>query len=215
MQRLNGIVGDSFGTVTTSTNVPQKLPGAAVRSENSRTATTEERKKHMVQLAEMGVAIPDEYRREMALAGDWQVLSETSVGPNQSQDDEANPKARLAGVHKRKLPGLEEGDEGNDGTVKRGWGSRVKAYPGSQEFGEDVESLLRRPRSQEATEPSVKEEPGIKNEEGQEAKDSGPGEDQTLESEQVVSVRDAVPPTQVVFKKRKTKAIRQSSTIAS
>ncbi|KAF1814332.1 hypothetical protein P152DRAFT_413039, partial [Eremomyces bilateralis CBS 781.70] len=39
--------------------------------ERPRQATTEERKRQMAQLAEMGVAVPEEFRGEMAMAGEW------------------------------------------------------------------------------------------------------------------------------------------------
>ncbi|KMU87580.1 hypothetical protein CIHG_05973 [Coccidioides immitis H538.4] len=70
----------------------------------------EQRKRQMEQLAEMGVAIPEEFRPEMALAGEWKTVSETLVTDSTGRDTAAMVK----GVRKRKLDGQEEGEEGEE-----------------------------------------------------------------------------------------------------
>ena len=53
----------------------------------------------MAQLADMGVAIPEEYRRDMALAGDWQT---TSVKVIRDDNENGKPATKSIGVRKRK-----------------------------------------------------------------------------------------------------------------
>lgn len=92
----------------------------------------------MAQLAEMGVAIPQEYRADMALAGEWQTLSETKI---ESQD--AAGAAKSIGVRKRKLEGDEEEEEhAREQSARKGWGSRTRTYPGAQDSDEDLDALL-------------------------------------------------------------------------
>lgn len=101
-------------------------------------ATIEDRKKQMAQLAEMGVAVPEEFRAEMALAGDWQTTSVTTIEPKQGLDG----PTMSVGVRKRKHEGEEEEDEhAPEPVVNKGWGSRVRQYPGAQE-DEGLDDLL-------------------------------------------------------------------------
>ncbi|TPX25612.1 hypothetical protein DIZ76_011067 [Coccidioides immitis] len=108
----------------------------------------EQRKSQMEQLAEMGVAIPEEFRPEMALAGEWKTVSETLVTDSTGRDTAAMVK----GVRKRKLDGQEEGEEGEEdetsGVVpdqqrpRKVWGSTFKSHPGLGEDDEELEALL-------------------------------------------------------------------------
>jgi hypothetical protein len=92
----------------------------------------------MAQLAEMGIAIPDEYRGDMSLAGEWQTLSETKI-------EDLEGAAKSIGVRKRKHDGDEEDEEDEGGNpserlVSKGWGSRMRVYPGAQN-DDDEEGL--------------------------------------------------------------------------
>lgn len=99
----------------------------------------EERKKQIAQLADMGVAIPQEFRADMALAGEWETLSETKIESAEGLEG----AARSIGVRKRKHEGDEEEDEHAPEPLERkGWGSRMKTYPGAQGDDEDLDALL-------------------------------------------------------------------------
>ncbi|CAG8224439.1 unnamed protein product [Penicillium salamii] len=103
-----------------------------------RMATAEERKKQIAQLAEMGVAVPEEYRADMALAGEWQTTSETRVEPQQGLEG----PTKSIGVRKRKHEGEDEEDEpAPEMVVNKSWGSRLKQYPGAQD-DRDLDDLL-------------------------------------------------------------------------
>lgn len=118
----------------------------------TRQANPAERKAQLAQLAAMGVVVPEDYRREMAMAGDWQTLSETPIYEDSvnKEEDVKDVKSSLAtsdpsrinfGVRKRKFEGQEEEEEAAGRVVRKGWGSKTKAYPESN--GDlDLDALL-------------------------------------------------------------------------
>ena len=101
-----------------------------------------ERKRQMAQLADMGIAIPEEYRGEMAMAGNWRVVSQKEI-----RDPEPDVPLGV-GVRKRKYEGEEEEEEEEEEEagatgVKRGWGSTLKNFPGDQALDpSELQSLL-------------------------------------------------------------------------
>jgi hypothetical protein len=94
-----------------------------------------QRKQQLAQLAEMGVSIPDEFRPDMAMAGEWQVTSERIV---EADEGEKKPEARALGVRKR-VPDEEEAEEIE--TKKRRWGSTYRTHPAEEDNG-DLDGLL-------------------------------------------------------------------------
>ncbi|RAL02517.1 putative formin binding protein [Aspergillus ibericus CBS 121593] len=116
----------------------------------------------------MGVAIPDEYRREMALAGEWQTVAEKVVQP---QDDAKSSQS--LGVRKRKHEERDEEEEAAkreaERFVSKGWGSRVRQYPGAPE-DTDLDALLESTKDIKKAKPST-------------TKDLDPKPDPTLEKE--------------------------------
>ena len=148
--RLNGVVtsGGGASSGTTSTNTTSS---AAARNAPPKQATLEERKRQMKQLADMGVAVPDEFRREMGMAGDWQTVKVTRV--ERPPTDEDSKDAVAFGVRKRKFEDQEEeeailgtGDaEAAEVRKNRSWGARMKKFPGSGKKGgndDDLDALL-------------------------------------------------------------------------
>lgn len=126
VERLRQAV--SGETSTDKDNAKGKAPPAPKFTE--RPASLEERKKQMAQLVAMGVAVPQEFRADMALAGDWETTSETRIEVKQGLEG----PTRSVGIRKRKLEGEEEGDEhAPEPIVNKGWGSRMRQYPGAQE----------------------------------------------------------------------------------
>jgi hypothetical protein len=94
--------------------------------------TPADRKRQMAQLAEMGIAVPDEYRGDMALAGDWQVISQTPVELGQQE------AVLNLGVRKRKFEGQEEEEEAGETVQKKRWGSTTKGYPAKEQQLDDL-----------------------------------------------------------------------------
>ncbi|KAF2131749.1 U1 zinc finger domain-containing protein [Dothidotthia symphoricarpi CBS 119687] len=135
--RLNGLVPTASPSVATGTGGPP--PTFEKRVEKK--ATVEDRKRQWDQLAAMGVALPEEARTDMGMAGDWKVVKQEVVGVV-SGDGEFKAMALNKGVHKR-MPDEdeEEAREREMITKKKGWGHTYKTFPGSK--GEvDVDSLF-------------------------------------------------------------------------
>ena len=140
--RLKGITNDT----TDSANVPGRQPAIAASS-NNRQATAADRKRQLQQLAEMGIAVPEEARREMAMAGDWHIQSVTPIyeknevernGEDEGVDSKTD--ALAVGVHKRKFEGDEEKEEAGEKVVKRGWGSTTRTW--QNDDNADLDALL-------------------------------------------------------------------------
>jgi hypothetical protein len=90
----------------------------------------------------MGIAVPDEYRGELALAGEWQTVSERVIRTD--DDAEEGKPGSSIGVRKRKMEGDEEEQEARQEAerfVSQGWGSRTRQYPGAQSDA-DLDALL-------------------------------------------------------------------------
>lgn len=137
-----------------------RKPVAVPANSTLRQATPADRKQQLKQLAEMGVAIPEEFRREMAMAGDWQTLLEPVDYNNVKQEGDSKefkPGELSAGVRKRKHEGQEE-DEEEEKVARKAWGSVARSYPGTGgSEGDDLDALLKNTKV-------MKREDGVPNE---------------------------------------------------
>ncbi|THV64563.1 hypothetical protein D6C92_09015 [Aureobasidium pullulans] len=205
--RLNGLVsGKQQPTISVASG--SQLPAPKLKSTApSGPASVAERKRQMEQLAAMGVAIPDEYRRDMSIRGEWSTVSETPIysKPVKSASDDEDDDTKAFGVRKRKL---DEDDE-DIKLAPKAWGSRLKTYPGAKANDEeDLDALL----SGATAKKEVKsEEPDLLKKEGDadttesiaavpDIAESGPATESEAKSE--LKVEQDAP---VVFKKRKSK----------
>lgn len=142
--RLNGVVGGKSTEGAPAPQVAHSRPGKAPAKQVS----TEERKKQMQQLADMGVAVPEEFRREVALAGDWERVSAKPVVTAEtmrvkSEGGEANIDGLAFGIRKRKFEDQIEGEAMHAVVKKQAWGSKFKTYPGKEGNGDsDLDALL-------------------------------------------------------------------------
>lgn len=150
VDRLNGVVS---ATGSKSGGAPWErrsaIPPPSVNPYQQ--ASPADRKRQLAQLAEMGVAIPEDFRREMAMAGDWQTTSERPVYENdfmkKEETEDVKPGGLNVGVRKRKLEGEEEKEEAGETVVRRGWGSTIRAYPGPGGDEDDLDTLLKNTKS--------------------------------------------------------------------
>ncbi|OCK80340.1 hypothetical protein K432DRAFT_434823 [Lepidopterella palustris CBS 459.81] len=219
--RLNGVVS-GIGASGSSKDAPWKKPTPTAAPPKE--ATPEERKRQLAKLAEMGVAVPEHFRREMAMVGDWQVISEKSVGSSAKQEDDANSQPLNVGVRKRKLEGQDEEEEAAETiTKKKGWGHTFKTFSGSR-GDEDLEVLLKITKSKQTPaskdesqvkedpeidmEPGIKQEPQIKEEAGEHELGVIPTLAIMEDPGDIVKAEKDTGAPVVVFKKRKTKAVR-------
>ncbi|KUI69307.1 hypothetical protein VM1G_05644 [Cytospora mali] len=156
IERLNGVVAGTSGSGTTaassssSTTHTSSEPGTGANATPSRfggprTAPAalpeSERKRQAEQLASLGVSLPEEFRKDLAMAGDWQVTS-TTIVQEKPQDSKTGAIAR--GVHKRERTEEElEEEEAVKGLFKkpRRWGRDSRAV-GGEGAGPDLDALL-------------------------------------------------------------------------
>ncbi|ERF73491.1 hypothetical protein EPUS_04114 [Endocarpon pusillum Z07020] len=221
VERLNRAVGaTSTSSAQTSAHISRRTTAVSASS-----STVADRKRQMAQLAEMGIAVPDEFRGEMALAGDWQVVSQKPVESGQETE---KGSSLSVGVRKRKFEGQEE-DEGASETIQRkGWGSTTKQYPSHAHRDLDVllagnisakkEESLPTLKQEDSDQLTVEEHVCYNAQEDQDAIDatenpqvkqeavSAPSatSDQVAEETRAPSLGSL----EVVFKKRKSKATR-------
>lgn len=223
IDRLNGVTGGSSSgaPAPSAASAPVSKPGPP--SEN-------DLKKQREQLAQMGVQMPDTFRPEMAMPGEWTVTN-TRVIETKTEDEKTAAKA--TGVRKREQ--TEEHKEEEDavrGLFKKPkrWGRDSKVASGTGD--EDLDTLLSGSlpvaKAEEAADPVKEEESADKAVKEEDVKlepdDSISGiktepavADHGLEAvKQEEAVEDGAhtaaseaPAGGVVFKKRKAKNIRQ------
>ena len=133
------MLGSSFTAAESNAPPWKRKTAIPAASGNARQATPAERKQQLSQLAAMGVAVPDDFRKEMAMAGDWQTVSERPVYDTIKQEGalndtklyhaDDNPEALNKGVRKRKYDGQDEEEETGERIVRKGWCSTTRMYP--------------------------------------------------------------------------------------
>lgn len=169
--RLTGLVNGkpvASGSGSKS-NSADFISGLSKPSAPPPTVSPEERRKQMEQLAAMGVAVPEQYRKDLSVAGGWSTVSETPIYSYKDEDEDGSkPPAGSFGVRKRKLDEDEEDAETEAREQERkGWGSKFRTYPGNKGNDEDLDALLsgtiirkKHVKTEEADDAS-----GVKNEE--------------------------------------------------
>lgn len=145
IERLNGVVSSDGSGSTSTANAgssSRTRPGAGAGASGGGPLSETERKRQAEQLASLGVSLPDEFRKDLAMAGDWQVTSTTIV--TDTPADGSNPGTSARGVHKRERTDEEiEEEKAIKGLFKkpRRWGrdSRTAAGDGGSA---DLDALL-------------------------------------------------------------------------
>lgn len=207
--RLNGIVG---GSSSSSATAPFAGPSSAYKQ--PRAATEEERKRQLKELEALGVALPDEARRELAMVGDWEVAT-----VEEGEEGKEAVVKEIVRLQKRKLEEEERErrweamDE--DERAMKGFSIQVKTYPGQEELDFDPGVLFKGKGKGkvDGSEAEVKVE--VKKEDGESVAKEDTEEVpkiKTEEDEAAVKKEDSEPAVVgdgVVFKKRKVKNIRK------
>jgi hypothetical protein len=218
IDRLNGIVNPSSSTPSSSTD-----------TKTTTTATAAQRQQQWEQLAEMGIDVPTELRRDMAMAGEWTVTNTRIIEHAPAvAEDSIDAKPDDLSTRKRLKTEDEDGKDEEEEKVQalfkkpRRWGRDTK-----QAIEEDAEldALLRTPlpkpvkkEEEDVGQPAHKGEdpPSIKKEESE----AGDLLSSITPSHPVASERDVAATVKtehdqapegpvVVFKKRKPKNLRQ------
>lgn len=226
IERLNGVVAGS-GSSSTSSSASRLNNGngtAAAGGSSSGVLSESERKRQAEQLALMGVSIPQEFRGDLAMAGEWTVTATTIVEERRG-DEEDKPGARARGVHKRdRTEEQKEEEKAVGGLFKkpRRWGRDSRTLAGDT----DLDTLLsggltvKKPE-QDAEEEEIKEEiveeqelPAKTISESPRVKEEAQEEQQPPHVKNVPEVKqehdtDAGDLPVLIFKKRKPKNVRQ------
>ncbi|KAG5750617.1 hypothetical protein H9Q72_005766 [Fusarium xylarioides] len=135
VERFNGVVGASSAAVGPSSRLAPRVQQSA--------PTEASLKKQREQLAAMGVAMPSDFRPEMAMPGEWTVTNTRIIEAKTEEDEEAEVKARANGVRKREATEDEKEEENAvRGLFKkpRRWGRDSKAMP--QQEDQELDALL-------------------------------------------------------------------------
>jgi hypothetical protein len=224
--RLNSLVSGGGGGEGSSSGFGRG-PAPSIPKPQS---TPSQKKQQVAQLAEMGISIPDEFRGEMAMAGEWQVTSQRILEPQ--AEGETKPEAIGFGVRKR---AVEEEDEEVVQAKRSKWGSAYRKHPEVNTEDDDLDALLSQATAPKPTGavPEVKEEaPSVKEEivkvENVDGVQIKPDPDQIASIKQEPSLdelplpstitaapdvnikhEEGQPAVGVFFKKRKAKNIRQ------
>ncbi|KAL5093226.1 hypothetical protein Trisim1_011031 [Trichoderma cf. simile WF8] len=212
--RLNGVVGGS------SSSGPS---GASARASGP---SESQLKSQREQLAALGVAIPTDFRPEMAIPGEWTVTKTTVIEEKDEADAETKTEAKATGVRKREeTEEQKEEEEAMRGLFKkpRRWGRDSKTMPDDED--EDLDALLSTTmplkteaaenksavRKEEVAEDDQSSEARIPKEENVSIKADPGTTEPSIKREPVIKPEEAEEPsgiTPVVFKKRKPKGIR-------
>lgn len=249
VERLNGVVGSSSkpGAPSSSSssasaaasNRPAKPGfGAGLPPPPGLPSVEEQRREQLEQLAAMSVAIPQEMRGELAMAGEWEVTASRVIEDDDGDEErEEKVEAKAVGVRKRERTEDEkEREEALRDLYKkpRRWGRDTKNMPADDDGDLDVllsggSSLLvkKQPKDDEEELQPKREggeddadalhstnppEPAIKSEE--------PDGNIPVTDSAATTVPDTAPKTEeqptespggtgVVFKQRKNKAMRR------
>jgi hypothetical protein len=242
--RLNALVGGGGGGGSSaaapapSVAKPELKKGERWGVAN-RPLTAEEKKRQMKELEALGVAMPEEFRGDLALPGEWTVVSVEQPKPQLSEKERLQKE--LAEMRKKELEEAErkrKWDElDHDEKEIRSFKIQARTYPGAQAGEADLEALFGKKKGLPKVEPKAETGIGpkpvtfkVKKENADEAEvekaddgtvikkepeESPPGV--TIKTEETddtaVSIKkeEDTPPAGdgVVFKKRKAKAMRK------
>lgn len=165
--RLNALVG---GLGSSSSAGASSFTGpSSIYKQVPRATNEEERKRQLKELEALGVALPDEARRELAMVGDWE---ETSVEARRAGSRKLTEKEmvqmELAKQQKSKFEEEEKERKWNamdeDERAMRGFSIQTKTYPGQDEGAEQFSPgmLFRGKGREKAPEAIGKEDEQVK-----------------------------------------------------
>lgn len=132
--RLNGVVSSGPSAARSAPSTAHTRTIAPSGSSKSQPGLS--RKEQLQQLIDLGVAIPDEFRRELSMTGEWQTVSERIIDPG-SED----VKVEGIGFGVRKREDRDEDEEEEEKELKRRrWESTHKTH--RNEDDSDLDALL-------------------------------------------------------------------------
>ena len=205
--RLNNLAGTPSASSSSSSSstiaAPRPPPPRPVNA-----LSDAERKRQMKELESLGVALPDDYRAEMAMMGEWKSTEAPAVTEKKMTEKE-RVQEEIKKDLKRKFDEEEKEKKwkalDEDEKAIRGFKIQTKTYP-MREDPTGLETLLK------GKEDSIKEECGTEDTKSAiRATDSLPGDGikQAGDEGAAVEIKKEEGASEVVFKKRKAKNIRK------
>jgi hypothetical protein len=145
--RLNALVGGG-GSSSAAAPAPTVAKPEQKKGERwgvaNRPLTAEEKKRQMKELEALGVAMPEEFRGDLALPGDWTVVSVEEAKPELTEKERLQKE--LAEMRKNELEEAErkrKWDElDHDEKEIRSFKIQARTYPGVQEEEVDLGALF-------------------------------------------------------------------------
>jgi hypothetical protein len=225
--RLNALVSGGGGTAAASSSTASPVSVAKPEQKkgerwglSKRELTEDERKQQMKELEGLGVAMPEQFRGDLALPGEWTVVAvekPMSVKEKVKRElVEEREKELKEEENKRKWDEMDE-----DEKAIKSFKIQERTYPGAQHNVEDmdVKSLFAKKGTEKVEMPAVKEKEGENAKLEAETKvkrepvESPPGiaintkegADATVKTEEDAPLAGGG----VVFKKRKVKSMRK------
>lgn len=147
--RLNGLFSDKPGNARDATRPSGSASRPAPAPANMNPAA--QRKAHAEQLAAMGVALPDELKKEVTGVGNYHVVSERALDSSNAVVVSGNRSlAEILAEAKREPEDVKEESDGEEESKasrkrrleheedeefaprRKAWGSNFKTYPGSE-----------------------------------------------------------------------------------
>ena len=203
---MNGVASSG----DTIINGLSQKASTAYRGHNAKVGLSPaDRAKQIKQLAEMGVAVPEDFRREMAMTGEWETVSQRIVqsdgqgsGIVKQEDGDSKQDIKIEdeaplniGVKRRREEKEDEAEAGGEAVRRRGWGSSTKEWGGDEEL--DLEAMMGSKTKEEPSSTGQAPSPGhLFDEIAEESIETGQAEQPPLKKEESASALpslDAVP----------------------
>jgi len=216
--RLNALTG---GPSTSASSSSSSTAARPLPKQPAGVLTDGERKRQMKELESLGVALPDDYRAEMALMGEWKSAEVVPDVPGKKMTEKEKVQEDIQQDMKRKFDEEEAKRKwkalDEDEKAIRGFKIETKSYPGVEDQDEGgLERLLKlkgKGKGVEAHEEQGVKLEGVDSEAGSRIKaevpDSPPGIQVSEGNDGAALEVKKEEGTGVVFKKRKVKNIRK------
>lgn len=162
--RLNSLVGGPGSSSSGSGGSAPFAGPSSLYKQAPRATNEEERKRQLKELEALGVALPDEARRELAMVGDWETTSvEARRAGERKMTEKEMVQVELAKQQKRKFEEEEKERKWNamdeDEKAMKGFSIQTKTYPRQEESaGEFDPGMLFKGKGREKAPETVKKE---------------------------------------------------------
>lgn len=146
IDRLKGIVGKETSSITKTSREKSTGNSHRITLALPQNVAVQSRREQINQLVALGVAVPENYRPEIAMAGEWQTVSEQPVKPRVKDSESDNSSDKGARVVTDETKQQQIGKTKEPATAEyqklpsRSWGTMTKTYPEQQQQQQEQQS---------------------------------------------------------------------------